>query len=89
MGVAREVDEPPDLRLVEHGEEGGRVLEAGGDRAPAREALHTVRSRLHERDERLLGAWVGHELAHRQHWRPAFDRGLLLHERDRADGRAG
>ena len=50
MSVAGEVDEPPDLGLVQHREEGGGVLEAGRDRAPARDAFLTVRLRFDERE---------------------------------------
>ena len=89
MGVAGEVDEPPDLGSVEHREERGGVLEAGRDRAPARDAFLAVALRLDERDDGLVGAGVGDELAHGQHRRRAFDLGLLLDERDRADDGAG
>ena len=89
VGVAGEVDQPPDLRLMERREEGGGVLEASSDRAPASEPLLTVRLRFHERDEGLGGGWVGGQLAHGQHGRCAFDLGLLFDERDRADDGAG
>ena len=89
MRVAGEVDEPPDLGSVQHREEGGGVLEARRDRAPARDAFLTVRLRLDERDDGLVGAWVEDELAHGQHRRRALDLGLLFDERDRADDGAG
>ena len=89
VGVLGQVDEPPDLGLVEHGEERGGILEAGGDGAPARDALRTVRSRFHERDEGLVRARVGRQLPHGQHGRPARDRGLLFHEGDRTDDGTG
>ena len=50
VGVAGEVDDPPDLRDAEHWEKGGGVLEPGGDRPPVCYAFLTVRSRLDERD---------------------------------------
>jgi len=42
VGVAGEVDEPPDLGSVQYREEGGRVFEAGSDRAPPCDAFPAV-----------------------------------------------
>src|SRR4029450_3445014 len=45
--------------------------------------------RFDQRDGRLARGAVGRKLAHGQQWRCAFDRGLLLDERDRANDRPG
>ena len=89
MGVAGEVDQPPDLGPVQHREECRGVLEAGRDRAPARDAFLTVRLRFDEREDGLVGGRVEGQLAHGQHRRRALDLGLLLDERDRTDEDSG
>jgi hypothetical protein len=89
MGVAGEVDEPPDLGSVQHREEGGRVFEAGSDSAPSCDAFLTVGLRLYERDRWLVRSRVENEFAHREHRRRAVHLGLVFDQRDRPDHRAG
>ena len=81
--VLGEVDEPPDLVLAEHREEGRGVLEVGGDGAVAGGLLA-----FGDGDERS-GVVVGgdRELAHGEHVGLAVE--LPLDERDRAARRAG
>ena len=82
--ITGQVDEAPDLRLAEHGEEIGPVLEPGGDRAPAADLLLLTGACFDDGDHRFIGRDVFGELPHRQHGGAPFLTALLLHQRDGA-----